>query len=144
DAGLSGSRSSGRLEGVPRMKRDNMNMQPDACGQVETATPVAPAREATIRGFRLELRQVEAAVGECPGVAAAVAVAVAPDGREARLACYVTPPDIDRADLRRRLQLLLPDYMVPAAIVALGELPRLADGGIDLDALPAPDWQDPA
>ena len=125
------------------MKRDVMSIRPDHHVQGIAVKPLV-TREATIRGFRLELVQVEAAVRECPGVTAAAVVAVASDGRDPRLACYVTPAAIDRADLRRRLQLLLPDYMVPSAFVAVDELPRRADGEVAFDALPAPDWQDPA
>ena len=124
------------------MKRDVMSIRPDHHAQGIAVKPLVP-REATIRGFRLELAQVEAAVRECPGVTAAAVVAVTADGRDPRLACYVTPADTDRADLRRRLQLLLPDYMVPAAIVAVAELPRLPGGDVAFEALPAPDWQDP-
>ncbi len=124
------------------MKRDVMTIQSDIASQGILAKPLAP-RSATIRGFRLDLGQVEAAVGACPGVTAVAAVAVASAGREPALACYVTPSGIDRADLRRRLQLLLPDYMVPSAIVALDELPRLPEADVDFHALPAPDWQDP-
>ena len=124
------------------MKRDVMSIRPDHHAQGIAVKPLVP-REATIRGFRLELQQVEAAVRECPGVTAAAVVAVTADGRDPRLACYVTPAATDRADLRRRLQLLLPDYMVPSAIVAVDDLPRLPGGEVDADALPAPDWQDP-
>ncbi len=88
-----------------------------------------------IRGFRIELGEVEAALASHPDVTQSAAVA---DG--SRLIGYVTGPanpDVVRDHLAR----LLPDYLIPAAIIPLdGPLPLTSNGKLDRRALPAPDW----
>ncbi|MCP9625291.1 amino acid adenylation domain-containing protein [Nocardia otitidiscaviarum] len=92
-----------------------------------------------LRGLRIELGEVEAALTADPAVAHAVAV-VRADGRGDALVAYVLgaagPPDV--AQLKRAVAQRLPSYMVPSAIVVLDSLPRSANGKLDLDALPAP------
>ena len=97
-------------------------------------------RQVKVRGFRVELRGVEAALLECPGVdESAVVVQREPTG-EQRLVAYVagkgeplTVPGL-RAALRRHL----PDYMVPALFEVLDALPKTSSGKIDRRALPEP------
>jgi non-ribosomal peptide synthetase component F/acyl carrier protein len=50
-----------------------------------------------------------------------------------------THPGIDTADLRAHLSAHLPDYMVPAAFVAMDVLPLTRNGKVDRRALPEPD-----
>ncbi|WP_092535120.1 non-ribosomal peptide synthetase [Amycolatopsis arida] len=96
-----------------------------------------------IRGFRVELGEIEAALTAHPAVAQA---AVVPDrtGDIVRLAGYVVPADtapVDPAALRDHVAGLVPDYMVPAAVLVLdGPLPLTPNGKLDRRALPAPDW----
>jgi amino acid adenylation domain-containing protein len=93
-----------------------------------------------VRGFRVEPGEIEAALLAQPGVTAAVVV-VRGEGADAALVAYLAtpgeapPPSALRDALRRRL----PDYMVPAAFVALDRIPLTANGKTDLGALPAPD-----
>jgi amino acid adenylation domain-containing protein len=98
-----------------------------------------------LRGCRVELGEVEAALREHPAVreAAAVARADAPGGP--RLVAYVVPRDgeVSAAALRDHLRAKLPEYMVPAAFVALGALPLSPNGKLDRNALPAPDRDRP-
>ncbi|WP_203854785.1 non-ribosomal peptide synthetase, partial [Dactylosporangium siamense] len=84
-----------------------------------------------VRGFRVELGEVEAALRELPGVAGAVVVA---DERQ-RLVAYVVGAAVDAVALRSRL----PEYMVPSVFVSLPALPLSANGKVDRAALPAPD-----
>jgi thioesterase domain-containing protein/acyl carrier protein len=100
-----------------------------------------------VRGFRVELGEIEAALGAHPSVRQSVAV-VRRDGRgEASLLAYVVCRDpvpapsaaLDAGELSRHLRTRLPDSMVPAAIVLLDTLPLTAQGKVDRRALPAPD-----
>src|SRR5581483_10941594 len=81
-------------------------------------------RQVKLRGFRIELAEVESALARQPGVRAA-AVVVRQDDGEPRLTGYVvtepspagTPPGA--ADLLAGMRERLPDAMVPAALVFL-------------------------
>ncbi|HYN23106.1 MAG TPA: amino acid adenylation domain-containing protein, partial [Thermoanaerobaculia bacterium] len=89
-------------------------------------------RQVKLRGIRIELGEIEARLERHPLVREA-AVAAKAD----RLTAYVVPmpSGIDTADLRSALMRGLPDSMVPAEIVALDRLPRLASGKVDHAAL---------
>nr|WBO76218.1 amino acid adenylation domain-containing protein [Streptomyces sp. SBE_14.2] len=91
-----------------------------------------------VRGFRVELGEVEAAVGAVAGVARAVAAVRAGQ----RLVAYVVPVPGHRVvggEVRRAVAEALPDYMVPSAVVVLDEgLPLTANGKVDRARLPEP------
>ncbi len=89
-----------------------------------------------IRGFRIELGEIDACLSGHPDVAQAVTIA-----RDQRLIGYVVPAPgrrIDTTGLREHAARALPDYMVPAALVALTELPLTPNGKVDRNALPEP------
>ncbi|HEX8150712.1 MAG TPA: amino acid adenylation domain-containing protein, partial [Pyrinomonadaceae bacterium] len=98
-----------------------------------------------IRGNRVELGEVEAALLAHDAVREAVVVARAEQGGQPRLVAYVTSEGEapDAGALRRFLQNRLPDYMVPSAFVALGRLPLTPNGKVDRKALPAPGYTRP-
>ncbi|WP_225770546.1 non-ribosomal peptide synthetase [Inquilinus sp. Marseille-Q2685] len=93
-----------------------------------------------IRGFRVEPGEVEAALQALDGVQQAVVIVHRPEGGEARLVGFVTlaSGETDAAALRPALAARLPGPMVPAQIVALDRMPRLANGKIDRRGLPDP------
>jgi acyl carrier protein len=94
-----------------------------------------------IRGFRIELGEIEAVLRTVPGVREAIAVADGDDHRDKRLVVYlvaVPGASLEERELRRVLQLKLPDYMVPSIYVNLPELPLTPNGKVDRRALPAP------
>src|SRR5262249_56570890 len=80
-----------------------------------------------VRGFRIELGEVEAAFLAQPGVKQVAVLARAEKATsEKRLVAYVVlscdgATTVDT--LRQNLHQTLPDYMVPPALVVLGELP---------------------
>jgi len=92
--------------------------------------------QAKIRGHRIELAEVEAAVRALPGVDEAVVRAVQ-GGDQARLVAYVVG-DVDPAGARRALASRLPEVMVPSAVMRLDALPLTANGKVDRNALPVP------
>ncbi|MFC8124128.1 amino acid adenylation domain-containing protein [Streptomyces sp. NPDC057302] len=96
-----------------------------------------------LRGFRVELGEVEAALAAHPAVAQAVAVAREDRRGERRLVGYVVPEEPDGLDpraVRDSLARTLPEYMVPAAVLALAALPVTRNGKVDRAALPVPDF----
>ncbi|MGH3381787.1 MAG: amino acid adenylation domain-containing protein [Actinoallomurus sp.] len=92
-----------------------------------------------LRGFRVELGEISAAIARHPDVTAAT-VAVRADAPGGRLTAYaVTTAPLTHTDLTRWCARTLPDHMIPGATVVLPELPLLPSGKVDRDALPAPE-----
>ena len=94
-----------------------------------------------IRGFRIEPGEVESVLAGHPEVARAVVVARQDRPGDPRLVGYVVPAEgaqPDPAALRSFLAQSLPDYLVPAAIVPIEEIPLNTNGKLDRTALPAP------
>ena len=93
-----------------------------------------------IRGVRVELGEIEAALSRLPGVAEAAAALREDRPGDPRLAAYVVATEggsIDASALSRRLSELLPDAMLPSDWEVLPALPRLPSGKVDRRALPA-------
>ncbi|WP_062540262.1 non-ribosomal peptide synthetase, partial [Mycobacterium celatum] len=92
-----------------------------------------------IRGHRVELGEVQAALMGLDGVEQAAVIAREERPGDKRLVGYVTGT-ADPAEVRAALAERLPAYMVPAAVVALEELPLTVNGKLDKRALPAPEY----
>jgi amino acid adenylation domain-containing protein len=92
-----------------------------------------------IRGFRVEPAEVSSVLAREPGVQQAVVVGVSRP--EPQLVAYVVPvagAQVDGEQLRNRLKLVFPSYMVPSAFVLLESLPITAHGKVDYARLPPP------
>ena len=97
-------------------------------------------RQVKLRGFRVELGEVEHALSEIPGVQLAVALVLQDPTGSHSLVAYVTPASLDAAQMASELKGRLPAHMVPSVIVPLERMPLLPNEKVDRRALPAPDW----
>ena len=95
-----------------------------------------------VRGFRVELGEIEAVLTQHGEVRQAVVTVDLDSAGEGRIVAYV----VSRAgsaskqdELRNFLRRRLPDYMIPSAFVFLKTLPLTPNGKVDRAALPAPD-----
>jgi len=95
-----------------------------------------------LRGFRIELSEIEAALSQYPDVKEAVANLYEADG-DKRIVAYLTTANdsFSPDDLRNWLKARLPDYMVPSHFLRLDALPLTPNGKIDRKALPAPEFE---
>jgi acyl-coenzyme A synthetase/AMP-(fatty) acid ligase len=94
-----------------------------------------------VRGYRVELAEVDAALARQPGVAQAAAALRATNRGGGRLIGYVTAAPgikLDPAAIRAGVAEQLPEFMVPDVIEVLAALPLNANGKLDRRALPAP------
>jgi amino acid adenylation domain-containing protein len=94
-----------------------------------------------IRGYGVDLIEVEIALTNLDPVKEAVVMAHQNNAGYAYLVAYIVPvilPGPTNNALRQALSETLPDYMIPTTFVILGALPRTTSGKIDRQALPAP------
>ncbi len=102
-----------------------------------------------VRGFRVELGEIEQTLRAHPGVAQGVAVLRTDSDREPALVAYAVAKQAgyavshsDRPTSERLTEWLaasLPEYMVPSAVVLLDAIPLTSNGKVDKGALPSPD-----
>ncbi|MHB8461635.1 MAG: amino acid adenylation domain-containing protein, partial [Vulcanimicrobiaceae bacterium] len=95
-----------------------------------------------IRGLRIELGEIEARLLDCAEIRETIVIAREDRVGEKRLVAYFTARDenaVDLESLRASLLSVLPEYMVPAAYVALSDFPLTTSGKLDRNALPLPD-----
>ncbi len=94
-----------------------------------------------IRGYRIDIDEIEAALLEFPGIKEAVVVARNNNSGNEQLVAYSVAtmrPGPDVSALRTFLREKLPEYMIPAAFVTLEAMPLTATRKIDRKALPEP------
>lgn len=87
-----------------------------------------------IRGFRVELGEIDAALLSHLGIAEAATVLT-----DDRLVAWYRPmvPGLHAAEITEHLRERLPDYMIPAPLIAIDRMPLTASGKIDRKALAA-------
>jgi natural product biosynthesis luciferase-like monooxygenase protein len=97
-------------------------------------------RQIKLRGYRIELDEIENLLSEHPAVSQAAVVIDGAQNGDARLSAYVVADagraKLDVAEMRRHLSRHLPDYMVPADFIVLEQLPLTPNGKVDRKALP--------
>ena len=94
-----------------------------------------------IRGYGVEIGEVEQALREQSEIQDTVVVAKETESGEVRLVAYLTSPVQPKPDIRQvrtMLRTKLPDYMIPSSFVLLDTLPLTANGKLDRRALPDP------
>jgi amino acid adenylation domain-containing protein len=99
-----------------------------------------------LRGFRVELGEIESALSNHPFVRENVVVLREDGSGDKRLVAYVAPQpesSLTAMQLRSYLKGQLPDYMIPSSFTLLDRLPLNANGKVDRRALPEPDEQRP-
>jgi non-ribosomal peptide synthetase-like protein len=99
-----------------------------------------------IRGFRVELGEIESVLSVQPGVAQASVVLRSENGLDQLVAFVVGEPGValEGTVLRAGLRDLLPPYMIPAHYEAVGALPRLVSGKVDKKTLKVAPLSSPA
>ncbi|HEX4368862.1 MAG TPA: amino acid adenylation domain-containing protein, partial [Rhodopila sp.] len=100
-------------------------------------------RQVKLRGVRIEIGEIEAAVLTHPGVTRTAVVARPRDGGNELLA-YVMGQDLDVAAIRTWLKDRLPQACVPAHVIAVTHMPLDPNGKLDVAALPEPENTPPA
>ncbi|HEU0053333.1 MAG TPA: AMP-binding protein, partial [Longimicrobium sp.] len=92
-----------------------------------------------VRGFRVELGEIEARLAAHPGVREVAVLALDDGAGGKRLVAYFVGEALESEALRAHVSARLPEYMVPAAFVRLEAFPVTPNGKLDRRALPAPD-----
>jgi amino acid adenylation domain-containing protein len=129
-----GAEPGGRLYRSGDLARRRPDDQLDFLGRVDF--------QVKLRGFRIDLQEVEAALLRHPAVRAAAVLVREDTPGDRRLVAYlVAAPGAALApgELRRLLAGRLPRHVVPSAFVPLDALPLTPNGKVDRRALPAPD-----
>ncbi len=100
-------------------------------------------RQLKIRGYRVELGEIERALTRHEGVSSAAVLAHTPEHAgqdDIQLVAYYEPAseEVDTAELQRFLQRSLPYYMIPALFAPVKPMPLTPNGKVDHKALPDP------
>ncbi|MCZ6672130.1 MAG: phosphopantetheine-binding protein [Verrucomicrobia bacterium] len=92
-----------------------------------------------IRGNRVDLLEVEAALLEVDGISQVAAVAHTNDHFQVNIVAYIEGELTDSQVIREKLQSCVPIHMIPSQFVFMESLPRTLSGKIDRRSLPPPD-----
>ena len=95
-----------------------------------------------LRGFRIELDEIEKVITEFPGVSSSAAMVRKTGGTEYLAGYYTAKGPVSAEELKAFLQEKLPEYMVPNVLMQLDEMPMTTNGKVNRKALPEPDMQE--
>jgi amino acid adenylation domain-containing protein len=133
-----GDKSGGRLYRTGDLARYSPDGNIEFLGRIDL--------QVKVRGYRVELGEIETVLRKHEAVQEAVVVALLSSrkelGEEKQLVAYVVVregKDLSASDLRRFLEEKLPSYMVPSSFVILEDLPLTPSGKVDRQALPEPE-----
>ena len=97
-----------------------------------------------MRGFRVELGEIEHHLSQYPGIKQSIVVAKkgqADSSHQYLLAYYVAKSPLDESAILDYLSHHLPEYMIPALLVHMEKFPLNMNGKLDRKALPQPEWK---
>ncbi len=95
-----------------------------------------------LRGFRIELQEVETVLAEYPGIRETVALVREDVPGDQRLVAYIVArQEYTPEELRSFLRERLPEYMIPSVFIPLQQLPLTTSGKIDRHILPIPEYK---
>ena len=124
----------GRIYRTGDLGRVNAEGEIEHHGRIDT--------QVKVRGYRIELTEIESVLLRVPGIAQAVVSTCQPEPDVVELAAYYTPrrdaPAVDADRVYAELRSQLPAYMVPAYLEQLPVIPMLPSGKADRASLPAP------
>ncbi|MFC6882345.1 Pls/PosA family non-ribosomal peptide synthetase [Actinomadura yumaensis] len=125
---------SGRIYRTGDLGRIGAGGDVEYLGRIDT--------QVKVRGYRIELTEIESVLSEAPDVAQAVVGTHEPEPGTVELVAYYTRRNadvrVDRDELRRRARERLPAYMVPAYFEELDAIPMLPSDKADRKSLPPP------
>ena len=93
-----------------------------------------------LRGFRIELDEIEKVMAEFPGVKTGAAAVRKNNGTEYLIGYYTAQDDVTADALKQQMQVKLPEYMVPHVLMRLDTMPMTVSGKVDKRSLPMPDF----
>ena len=105
-----------------------------------TGESLCAGTQVKLRGFRVELGEIEHALADVPGVELVVVLVLKDPAGTQRLVAYVTPAAVDPAAVLAAVGARLPAHMVPSVVMPLDAMPRLPNGKVSRSALPQPEW----
>ncbi|SES38950.1 Pls/PosA family non-ribosomal peptide synthetase [Actinokineospora terrae] len=122
---------SGRIYRTGDLGRVDADGHIEYLGRIDT--------QVKVRGYRIELTEIESVLLNAPGVVAAVVDTHQPAEGAVELAGYYTSRgELDQDELRAHLREHLPSYMVPAYLQRLDAIPMTPSNKADRKSLPAP------
>ncbi|MGE5944181.1 MAG: amino acid adenylation domain-containing protein [Flavobacteriales bacterium] len=94
-----------------------------------------------IRGHRIELGEIESNISKLPDIKKAVVIVSDQLGSEPKLVAYIQSKGLkDAKIIRKQLEEILPDYLIPAIFMWVDEFPVTTNGKIDIKRLPTPEY----